>query len=116
MTELLDSHTIYVVPRIAVDGAELYLTTPARFRSSGHTYPYSEPQEGFIEEDVNGDGHILQMRVPAVDGGFAIDDTDPRVMRPRRPGELSGKYYHVFARWSAWLWRTGHAPNDAVVA
>lgn len=95
-TELLDSHTVYIVPRIAVDGAELYMTTPARFRSSPHTYPYSEPPEGFIQEDVNGDGHILQMRVPAEDGGFVIDDVDPRVMRPRRPGEIGGKYYHVF--------------------
>ncbi|MCL6452618.1 MAG: peptidase M14 [Alicyclobacillus sp.] len=95
-TELLDHHTVYVVPRIAVDGAELYLTTPARFRSSPHSYPYSEPPEGFIQEDVNGDGHILQMRVPAEDGGYAVDEVDPRVMRPRKPGEFGGQYYHVF--------------------
>ena len=95
-TELLDAHTLYIIPRIAVDGAELYMTTPARFRSSPHTYPYSEPPEGFIQDDVNGDGHILQMRVPAEDGGFVIDDVDPRVMRPRRPGEIGGTYYHVF--------------------
>lgn len=95
-TELLDAHTTYIVPRIAVDGAELYMTTPARFRSSPHTYPYSEPPEGFVQEDVNGDGHILQMRVPAEDGGFVKDELDPRVMRPRRPGEIGGTYYHVF--------------------
>ncbi|WAH36280.1 M14 family metallopeptidase [Alicyclobacillus dauci] len=95
-TELLDQHTVYVVPRISLDGAELYLTTPARFRSSPHTYPYSEPPEGFVAEDVNGDGYILQMRVQAEDGGFVIDDVDPRVMRPRRPGEIGGQYYHVF--------------------
>jgi len=95
-TELLDRHTVYVVPRIAVDGAELYLTTPARFRSSPHSYPYSEPPEGHMEEDVNGDGYILQMRVPAEDGGFAIDEVDARVMRPRRPGEMGSQYYHMF--------------------
>jgi hypothetical protein len=95
-TELLDAHTLYIIPRIAVDGAELYMTTPARFRSSPHTYPYSEAPDGFIQDDVNGDGHILQMRVPAEDGGFVIDDVDPRVMRPRRPGEMGGTYYHVF--------------------
>lgn len=87
-TALLDQHTVYLVPRIALDGAELYLTTPARFRSSPHLYPYTEPREGFVADDVNGDGHILQMRVPAVDGGYAIDEVDPRVMRPRRPGEM----------------------------
>lgn len=95
-TELLDHHTVYVVPRIALDGAELYLTTPARFRSSPHNYPHSEAPEGFISDDVNGDGYILQMRVPAEDGAFVIDEIDSRVMRPRRPGEMGGAYYHVF--------------------
>jgi len=95
-TELLDAHTVYVVPRISVDGAERYMTTPERYRSSAHTYPYSEPPEGFIPEDVNGDGHILQMRVPAVDGAFVVDDVDPRVMRARGPGEMGGSYFHMF--------------------
>lgn len=95
-TELLDRHTVYVVPRIAVDGAELYLTTPARFRSSPHLYPHSETPEGYIAEDINGDGHILQMRLPAEDGAFVMDELDARVMRPRRPGETGGTYYHVF--------------------
>ncbi|WP_206922144.1 M14 family metallopeptidase [Alicyclobacillus suci] len=95
-TALLHQHTVYLVPRIALDGAELYLTTPLRFRSSPHLYPYTEPRDGFVAEDVNGDGYILQMRVPAVDGGYVIDEVDPRVMRPRRPGEMGGKYYHVF--------------------
>jgi len=95
-TELLDSHTVYIVPRVAVDGAELYMTTPARFRSSPHSYPYSDPPEGYVQEDVNGDGHILYMRVPAEDGGFVMDDIDSRIMRARGPGEMGGKYYHVF--------------------
>ncbi|MCY0878318.1 MAG: M14 family metallopeptidase [Firmicutes bacterium] len=95
-TYLLDHYTVYVVPRIAVDGAERYLTTPYRVRSSPHEYPFTEPPDGFVEEDVNGDGHILLMRVPAEDGGFAVDDLDPRVMRRRYPGEVGGTYYHVF--------------------
>ncbi|GMA58287.1 hypothetical protein GCM10025858_27900 [Alicyclobacillus sacchari] len=49
-----------------------------------------------MEDDVNGDGRVLMMRVPADDGGYAIDEIDPRVMRPRRPGEFGGTYYHVF--------------------
>lgn len=95
-TALLDEHTVYVVPRISVDGAELYLTTPHRVRSSPHIYPYSEPPEGFVPEDINGDGHILTMRIPAEDGAYAIDDLDSRVMRRRYPGEMGGRYYHVF--------------------
>lgn len=95
-TELLSHHTVYVVPRIALDGAELYLTTPYRVRSSPHAYPYSDAPEGFLEEDINGDGHILMMRVPAEEGGFVADELDPRVMRQRRPGEFGGAYYHLF--------------------
>lgn len=95
-TQLLDHHTIYVVPRISLDGAELYLTTPARVRSSPHSYPYSEPPDGFVEGDVNGDGYILSMRLEAEDGGFACDELDPRIMRHRRPGEFGGKYFHLF--------------------
>lgn len=94
--ELLDHHTLYIVPRIALDGAELYLTTPHRVRSSPHPYPYSVPPDGFVEADVDGDGHILMMRVPALQGAYAIDEVDPRIMRPRLPGEFGGRYYHVF--------------------
>jgi len=96
-TELLDRHTLYVIPRIAADGAELYLTTAARLRSSPRNYPFSEPPEGFVESDVDGDGRILQMRVLAADGGFVKDEIDPRVMRPRAPGEIGGDYYHVLS-------------------
>jgi len=94
--ELLRTRTVYAIPRIAVDGAEVYLTTPARLRSSPHLYPHTTPPDGFVEDDVNGDGRILWMRVPAEDGAYAVDEIDPRVMRPRQPGEIGGVYYHVF--------------------
>ncbi len=114
ITELLDAHTVYVVPRIALDGAELYLQTPARFRSSPHTYPYSETPEGFIAEDVNHDGYILSMRVPSEDGGFVVDEAHPHVMRARRPGEVGGRYYHVFPEGRVdRLSRTGWLPAFA---
>lgn len=95
-TELLDGHAVYVIPRIALDGAELYLTTAERVRSSPHPYPYSTIPDGFIEEDIDDNGHILMMRMPAADGAFTCDALDPRIMRPRRPGESGGTYYHVF--------------------
>ncbi|WP_207654673.1 M14 family metallopeptidase [Sulfobacillus sp. hq2] len=94
--QLLQTRAVYVVPRIAVDGAEEYLTTPARLRSSPHDYPLSEPPAGWVPSDVDGNGHILQMRVPSPDGAYAIDEHDPRLMRSRRPGEFGQRYYHVF--------------------
>ncbi len=96
LTHLLTTRTVYVVPRLAVDGAELYMTTPGRVRSSPRLYPYSSPPHGWIPADVDGNGHILSMRVPSEDGGYAIDELDSRAMRPREPGEMGGAYYHVF--------------------
>ncbi|PSR24372.1 MAG: peptidase M14 [Sulfobacillus thermosulfidooxidans] len=96
ITWLLDTRTVYVIPRIAVDGAEEYLTTPLRMRSSPHLYPYSEVLPGWILDDIDHNGHILTIRMPADDGAFAVDDKDPRIMRRRRPGEFGGQYYHVF--------------------
>ena len=40
MTRLLNDYAVYVVPRISVDGSELYLTTPHTLRSSTRRYPY----------------------------------------------------------------------------
>ena len=59
VTQLLDHYTVYVLPRLAVDGAEKYLTTPYRLRSSIRPYPYLHEQDGLYQEDVNGDGLIL---------------------------------------------------------
>ncbi len=92
---LLGERTVYVVPRLAVDGAELYLTGPVRLRSSPHPYPDPEPTSGWVPEDVDGDGRILQMRVAAVDGAFRADPGDPRLMVPRDPLDLEGPFYHV---------------------
>lgn len=95
--ELLDRHTVYVVPRIAVDGAEEYLTSPHWLRSSPHRYPESTyVPHGWIPSDVNQDGRIVSLRVPAADGGWVIDTEDPRLMRAREPGEIGGTFYHVF--------------------
>lgn len=94
--ELLQTRAVYVVPRIAVDGAEEYLTSPNRLRSSPHWYPLDDPLPGWVAGDVDGNGHILTMRMPGADGAYAVDETDPRLMRRRRPGEFGQQYYHVF--------------------
>ncbi len=94
--ELLDTRTVYVVPRLAVDGAQEYLTSAARLRSSPHLYPLDEPLPGWVLDDVDSNGHILSIRMPSADGAFAVDEIQPQLMRPRRPGEFGGQYYHVF--------------------
>ena len=92
-TRLLDNYTIYVLPRIAVDGAEKYLTTPDRLRSSIRHYPYPEERDGLHLEDINGDGLILQMRLKDDCGAWKISSEDHRIMVPREPDEFDGTYY-----------------------
>lgn len=96
LTHLLATRTVYVAPRLSVDGAELYMTTPGRVRSSPRLYPHSSPPHGWVPRDVDDNGHIVSIRVVSEDGAYAIDELDPRVMRPREPGEVGGTYYHVF--------------------
>ncbi len=95
ITYLLDNYTIYILPRIAVDGAEKYLTTPNILRSSIRHYPYPEERDGLYREDINGDGLILQMRLKDNCGAWKISSEDPRVMVPREPDEFGGTYYSI---------------------
>lgn len=95
VTRLLEQHTVYVLPRIAVDGAEKYLTTPYKLRSSIRPYPYPEEQDGLYPEDVNGDGLILQMRIEDECGAWKVSEQDSRVTIRREPEEFGGTYYTV---------------------
>jgi murein tripeptide amidase MpaA len=96
-TQLLDTRTLYLCPRLNPDGAELALADkPRHIRSSTRRYPHDEePVEGLTVEDVDGDGRVLSMRVPDPHGGYKKCDQDPRLMVPRRPGEFGGEYYRL---------------------
>ncbi len=83
VARLLDDYAVYVVPRISVDGAEMYLTTPHMLRSSTRRYPYEEDREGLYPDDVDGDGKILQIRIKDPNGAWKPSEKDPRIM----PGE-----------------------------
>ena len=92
---LLDRYTIYVLPRLAVDGAEKYLTTPYQLRSSIRPYPYPDERDGLHREDINGDGLILQMRIQDECGAWKVSESDPRLLVRREPEEFGGTYYTV---------------------
>ena len=94
-TYLLDNHTIYLLPRIAIDGAEKYLTTPYRLRSSIRPYPYPDEQDGLHREDINGDGLILQMRLKDDCGAWKISEQESRLMVKREPEEFEGDFYTI---------------------
>lgn len=97
VTRILDEQCLYIVPRLNPDGAARALATPPEFLRSGtRSFPFPERQDGLHPEDIDGDGRILQMRVPDPSGDWRISDHDPRLMIKRRPDEEGGEYYRVF--------------------
>lgn len=94
--KLLEGRTLYLVPRIAVDGADVYLKTPYYVRSSTRDQEGWRQQPGIDPQDLNGDGLITLMRVPHPYGEWKVSETDPRVMVRRKPGDLDGDYYKVY--------------------
>lgn len=96
VTRLVDTLTFYVLPRVSPDGAEKYLTTPYFLRSSVRPYPFAEEQDGLYLEDIDGNGLILQMRIPDPDGEWKVSARDPRLLIPRLPHEFGGQYYRLY--------------------
>ncbi|HUI88009.1 MAG TPA: M14 family metallopeptidase [Anaerolineales bacterium] len=97
VTAALDTRVFYIVPRVNPDGAEWALADkPKVVRSSTRPYPYDEePVDGLIEEDVDGDGRILLMRLPDPNGAWKRHPKEPRLLIRRDPTESGGKYYRV---------------------
>jgi murein tripeptide amidase MpaA len=97
ITELLNTRTLYLCPRLNPDGAELALADkPRHIRSSTRRYPYDElPVDGLTVTDVDGDGRILTMRIPDPHGPYKKHADEPRLMVPREPGEFGGEYYRL---------------------
>ena len=93
-TKLLDEMTIYVIPRIAVDGAETYLNTPYTLRSANRDYL---PETGGIkEEDLDGDEVIRAMRIKTPYGAWKIDPDNGDTMCLRGPDETEGDFYDIY--------------------
>lgn len=97
VTRCLDTRAFYVCPRMNPDGAEWALRdTPKIIRSSTRPYPYDEEQiDGLDVEDVDDDGRILSMRIPDPNGNWKCHPTEPRLMVPREPTEVGGRYYRI---------------------
>ena len=97
ITRVLDTRAYYICPRLNPDGAEWALADkPKIIRSSTRPYPYDEePLDGLAEEDVDGDGRMLQMRIPDPNGPWKISPTEPRLLVRRDPTETGGQYYRI---------------------
>lgn len=97
ITRILDEQVVYVVPRLNPDGAEAALAEKPRFvRSGTRPYPHPEKQPGLHEEDIDGDGRILQMRISDPTGDWKTSERDPRMLVKRGPDEEGGAYFRLF--------------------
>ncbi|MGI6344270.1 MAG: M14 family metallopeptidase [Bacillota bacterium] len=99
VTHLVDNIVFYILPRVSPDGAELYLTTPQTLRSSVREWTYPEPThwEGLHSADVDGDGHILTMRVRDDElGDYKVSAEDPRLLVRRGPDDIQGPFYRLY--------------------
>ncbi len=98
ITHVLDTRAFYICPRVNPDGAELALADKPRIlRSSTRPYPYDEEAlGGLVEQDIDGDGRILSMRVPDPNGAWKAHPDDPRLMIRRDPTERGGTYYRMY--------------------
>jgi murein tripeptide amidase MpaA len=97
VTRVLDTRVYYVVPRVNPDGAEWALADQPKYvRSSTRPYPYDEePVSGLKQEDVDGDGRMLMMRIEDPNGPWKVCDEEPRLMVRRDPAEVGGVYYRL---------------------
>jgi hypothetical protein len=98
-TRLLDERTVYILPRMNPDGAELY------WDMSAYEIPYkahlSAPNLGGLNAreigaDLNNDGGITMMRQRHPDGEWVADDDDPRLMRRANRARAERGEYRVF--------------------
>ena len=98
ITRLLDEQVFYILPRLSPDGAERYLTTPYTLRATTRPWPEPEEEPGLQPEDVNGDGHILQMRVEDAHGEWRVSEHDERLLVQRAPDETEPgtTYYRLY--------------------
>jgi len=81
--KLLDSTTIYILPRLSPDAAESFFASPKR-ESATNAKPVDDDHDGLIDEDgpedLNGDGLIAWMRIEDPEGEYILDPDEPRLL------------------------------------
>ncbi len=96
---LLDTTTVYVVPRANPDAAEAFFRIPRVERAAGGR-GVDRDRDGRIGEDppsdLNGDGMITWIRVRDPEGEWTLDPADPRVMIEPDPEEGRRGEWKVF--------------------
>ena len=95
VTRLLDTRTVYVLPRMSPDGVDQVLTEGRFIRSVGRPSPGGKPAPGIHMRDVDGDGRTVFMRLRDPNGPWKQLPGEPRLLVPRAPDETGGEYWRV---------------------
>lgn len=94
VTRLLDTRTLYVLPRMTPDGVDATLAQGRFIRSVDRPSP-QRPQPGIHPRDVDGDGRTLFMRYRDANGPWKEYPGDRRLLVARSPDETAGDYWRV---------------------
>lgn len=95
VTRLLDTRTVYVLPRMTPDGVDQVLAEGRFLRSVGRPSPGGMPAPGIYMRDVDGDGRTVFMRLRDPNGPWKQLPGEPRLLVPREPDETGGEYWRV---------------------
>ena len=95
VTRLVDTRTVYVLPRMTPDGVDATLAQGRFIRSVDRPYPFNQLQPGIHASDLDGDGRSVFMRYRDPNGPWKTYAADPRLMVPRAPDETGGDYWRV---------------------
>jgi hypothetical protein len=97
--KVLDQRTFYIIPRLNPDGAELFFKKVLH-EQSANLKPRDEDFDWMKDEDppedLNNDGLITMMRVKDKEGGWTVDEKDPRLMKKKEDGTPLDKLYKLY--------------------
>jgi murein tripeptide amidase MpaA len=102
--ELLRRVAFHIIPRINPDGAEFAVKTSGSIRSR---IDRSQLEANTLyQEDLDGNGLILSMRIQHPDGDRVADPDDPRLLIRRRHDHV-GPFYKLLPEGSVHAWDGG---------
>jgi hypothetical protein len=83
IAKLLQTTTIYIVPRLNPDAAENFFAQP-QWETSANDKPVDDDHDGLVDEDgpddLNNDGLITRMRIEDPEGRYILDPKDNRLL------------------------------------
>ncbi|MBI2430344.1 MAG: hypothetical protein HYV29_16400 [Ignavibacteriales bacterium] len=100
ITKLLETTTIYVIPRANPDASESFFTKPTSERTANYN-PYDDDRDAAVDEDdvedLNKDGLISWMRVKDPRGEWIVNPDDARLMKKADASKGEKGMYRVLS-------------------